>query len=459
MLRALHDLFMRAKLPRIGAHAAAAAQDATTALSPLPLSVVLHIFSLLPVDCRLRCAEVCRGWRSVLSERSLWTRLDLSATSGVRMPRLNYYDFLTALLRCAMARAGGTLQSFKIDGHGVLPRLLLEVAAANAGALHELHACNVNQLGFTPAEVEALLRAAPLLRVLATDVNCEFYDVQATRRGLRNEAPFEALRMRQLFVNVTELDEDSFISFAAELAAHASLRGLLLARAPLNVAAALDAVVDAALARRWQRVELHECRLSPASAPALARLLGSDALTTLVLWGMDLLDAPAARVLAAALRVNSTLTSLTLDQAAVFRDAAAVGELLSALTGHASLRKLSLRGNDTTAAADLAAVGASLGALVAANAPALTELDVSFCNLRDDGLRALFHALPHNTHLRTLGCNSNNISEAFARDVLLPAARANTSLRDLEVSTEDGASARVAAALVQQRPLPVTGRV
>jgi hypothetical protein len=68
--------------PRRSARVAAEAERATTALSPLPLAVVLHIFSLLPVDCRLRCLEVCRGWRSVLSEHSLWTRLDLTAASG-----------------------------------------------------------------------------------------------------------------------------------------------------------------------------------------------------------------------------------------------------------------------------------------------------------------------------------------------------------------------------------------
>ncbi len=60
----------------------AAAQRAAPALAPLPLALVLHILSLLPVDCRLRCAEVCRAWRAALEERSLWLRLDLTV-SGV----------------------------------------------------------------------------------------------------------------------------------------------------------------------------------------------------------------------------------------------------------------------------------------------------------------------------------------------------------------------------------------
>jgi hypothetical protein len=49
----------------------AAAQHAAPAFAPLPLALVLHIFSLLPVDCRLLCAGVCRSWRAALEERSL----------------------------------------------------------------------------------------------------------------------------------------------------------------------------------------------------------------------------------------------------------------------------------------------------------------------------------------------------------------------------------------------------
>ncbi len=91
--------------PRRSARVAEAEAPLTTVLSALPLPLVLHIFSLLPVDTRLRCAEVCRGWRSVLLERSLWTRLDLSEAPGVRGAAL------AALLRCAAARAGGSLHT------------------------------------------------------------------------------------------------------------------------------------------------------------------------------------------------------------------------------------------------------------------------------------------------------------------------------------------------------------
>jgi hypothetical protein len=130
-----------AALDAAGASAVAAAAveecmaSATTLLS-LPTPLILRIFGLLRVDCRLRCAEVCRGWRSVLAERSAWTRLDVSLASGMYpMGRP-----LSALLRCASARAGGALQSLRVDTHvvDVHEAALLEMLAANAGALREL---------------------------------------------------------------------------------------------------------------------------------------------------------------------------------------------------------------------------------------------------------------------------------------------------------------------------------
>jgi hypothetical protein len=433
-----------------------AVQDAaTTALWPLPLPLVLHIFSLLPVDVRLRCCEVCRGWRSFLSERSLWTRLDVSATSGVRTHQR--HNALDALLRCAAARSGGGLQSLHINSGFVSHETLLEVAAANASALRELHAHDYfDEIGFTPAdEVVALLAAAPRLRVFATDMYSDYSytgeTVEATRRALRNEAPFGPLRVRRLCADLRDVDETGVVAFAAEVAAHASLRALRLGNAWLNTAASLDAVVDAALARRVQTVAVDGCRLSPASAPALARLLSSDALTTLECRYSVLLDAPAAAVLAAALRANSTLTSLTLNHVRVFDDSVAAAELLSALSGHASLRLLSLRGNYAIAAHQ-AAAGASLGALLAANAR-LTQLDVSFCALGNAGLRPLLAALPHNTHLRTLNVSSNGFTQAFARDVLLPALRVNTSLRSMGTFGSGVAVADIERELRSRAPL------
>jgi hypothetical protein len=113
----------------------AAGQHAAPALAPLPYALVLHILSLLPVDTRLRCAEVCRSWRAALEERSLWIRLDLSA-SGVS-PKRAVTD---ELLRAAAARAHGELA--RGGGARAAPRRCgvtgarLQLAAAPGWLLH-----------------------------------------------------------------------------------------------------------------------------------------------------------------------------------------------------------------------------------------------------------------------------------------------------------------------------------
>jgi hypothetical protein len=84
---------------------AAADAVALTSFDALPLPLVLRILASLPADSRLLAAAVCRSWREMLADRSLWTRLDLSPASGVvHWPR-------KALLLAAAARAGGKLEA------------------------------------------------------------------------------------------------------------------------------------------------------------------------------------------------------------------------------------------------------------------------------------------------------------------------------------------------------------
>lgn len=97
--------------------------------------------------------------------------------------------------------------------------------------------------------------------------------------------------------------------------------------------------------------------------------------------------------------------------------------------------------------------GAALGRLVAANTPALKGLNVTGCELGDDGLRPLFAALPSNTYLGILDAERNGISAAFA-PVVLAYVKANQSLRQLYiVGYEEVSSAelREAEALVKKR--------
>jgi hypothetical protein len=276
-------------------------------------------------------------------------------------------------------------------------------------------------------QLEALLRSAPLLRTLHADVWCEGAEA---RRLLRNEPPFEALRVRRLsFSGFARGEDAATLALAADVTthatAHASLEELRLDHVLLDAPAALDAFVETALACHLRRLELRGCRLSPASAPALARLLGGGALTALEwmeIYERAVLDEPAAVLLGAALRASTTtLTSLALHYTRLWEEPAAGVALLNALTAHPSLCELDFVGNDVGAAQQQA--GAAFGALIAANAPTLRSLDIRQCGLGDAGMGPLVDALPHNTHLQTLDCRGNGMSDAFVRDRLLPALR------------------------------------
>jgi hypothetical protein len=413
--------------------------------------VAHKIFAALPADTRLRCSEVCRGWREMVAERSLWTGLDLSETSGLT------HRVTPALLRAAAAKAGGALTA--LDVSGVLRRLrdngvLRAVLAANAGTLRELRCLRGHeQVWMLAPLLEALLSAAPQLRICDADVL--FDDDKEARRALRNEGVFGPLRVRVAHLHYA--DAATLVPLFADVAAHASLTELNVSGALLGVPALLDAFVDAALSlARLCTVNFLNCGLSHASAPALARLLSSGTLTELKVDNLcsALLDAPAALLLGDALRTNAKLTSLTLHSTELWNDHAAASTLLGALTVHTSLRQLVVTGHQRLSEEDCLHTGTLLGAFVAADAPALTALDVSASFLCDMGMRPLFEALPGNSHLRTLRCSYNGISDAFAANVLLPAVRANTSLRTLITHSayqQPSDAAREAEALVARR--------
>jgi len=130
------------------------------------------------VDWRLRCPEVCRGWRTFLADARHWQVLDLSLRSGVARRTL-------ALLRAACERARGTLRSLDVSGWFSEPvaegeealeqEQLLPVLRANAATLLELRAWKpVDSEGGTfssTAIVEQLLAAAPRLRLLECDAS------------------------------------------------------------------------------------------------------------------------------------------------------------------------------------------------------------------------------------------------------------------------------------------------
>jgi hypothetical protein len=438
--------------PRRSARVAAAATARpSSALAPLPCALVRHIFSLLPVDERARAACVCPDWRHVLVDLSMWQRLDLSPSSGVTLAVTD------ALLAGAAGKARGQLQVLNIsDRLDVSFDATMAVVRANAGALYELRVGVSKALATATLDAEhvaRLLLAAPLLTACHADVFGVTHAADAGRM-LRNEPPFGPLRLRAVALDFRgNADAEASVpALAAHLAAHASLERVLLREAPLHTLAALHSVVDAALAGQLVDLRFLRCRLLPAGAPALVRLLGGGTLTALAIEENEaLLDLPAATLLGNALRANSTLTSFTFH-VGLWHDMDVAAALLGALTGHRSLRTLNLAFNNMAAVAP--AAGAALGALIAANAPALTALDVSSNHANEAALRPLFQALPLNTHLRALDVSFNHLPAALMHDVL-PAVRANTSLRKLGTrsfgAAQDNAYTREAQALMAAR--------
>jgi hypothetical protein len=263
---------------------------------------------------------------------------------------------------------------------------------------------------------------------------------------LRNEPPYGPLRLRKVEVERPWSGGDADVrALAADVTASAfSPSHLLLVDAPLadGQGGVLDAVVDAALARRLPSLTFGRCSLSHAAVPALARLLGGSALKLLSLQHTGpeplLLSGPegSAALLAAALRANNTLAVLRLINAHVWHDMEAAETLLHALTAHPSVWCVDVTRN-RVAAAERARAGASLATLIGANAPALWELYVSACSLGDEGLGPLVDALAANTRLRKLDCSGNGMSDAFALERLQPALLANNSLRKLTLVRED----------------------
>jgi hypothetical protein len=450
-----------AQLPQA---AASARERAPMQLSALPLSCLLLIFARVPADARLRCSEVCRAWRAAVADPSVWRRVDLSPQGGVAFGG-------EALLRAAVARARGGLQALDASGQ-ISHAALFAAVAANAGSLLSLRVCDTN---LDLDETLVLLGTAPALRELDADVKCAVpRELQRVCAVLRSEPPFERLRVRTLSVNLLDIDDDGDIvaqasaadvlQLVSAISVHAPLIGLCLdGLANLDEAlspAMLDAVISAALSRRLSCVRLQDCCLGPASALALARLLGGDALTELVIYNseaLQLFDADATVSVACALRANATLTSLKLEDVDFWGDAAAAETLLDALQGHVSLRVLDLSYNEMLQSTCKRA-GYSLAKLVAANSLALRDLSLRHCGADEVCLNPVFQALPYNAHLRMLECTSHSamLSEQFAGAVVLPTVRANASLKLLAVAadkTPAGSALRIAEALVAARRL------
>jgi hypothetical protein len=366
--------------------------------------------------------------------------------------------------------AHGQLRQLELSQHRVLWNVLLPVLTANAGSLRELHLDYVSPLRLTAlndgATVEGMMAAAPLLQVLTAEfVDCTWENAP---QMVRAEPPFAPLHMRHS-LEVRFAGADGLIGgmervgpFAAALADAAlqpALSYVSLCGADTAQPAVMGALVDAALARRLPELRLGNC--TPMAAAPLARLLAEGALASLEISLFSLLplfDAAGAALVADALRMNTTLTKLKLDRANLSFDMRATQLLFGALAGHPSVRELRIVRNNFDAGHG-SAFGAALAVLIAADAPALHVFDCSVNSLRDAGLAPIVEALALNRHLRELHMCYNyaspkRMSEEFARERLLPAVLANTTLRVLQCVTSYSRTAEFEAQQLVQRRWP-----
>ena len=305
------------------------------------------------------------------------------------------------------------------------------VALRAAGSVEQLYRNNVLP-AYGVQWVTELFRAAPRMRELHTSVLCDpENDVEDAIRMLEARPPFGPLRMHCLCLGRQNGALPPALAAAlGDNLLQPGMKLVIFADGDLSPPGALDAVADALVAREsLDELLISGCVLAPTNALALARTLHRNALKALKVIncrGM-FVDAAGAVTLGDALRANTTLEELTLFKMLQL-SAPVVAALLAALVGHRSLECLSL---SYTIFEDPAAAGVALAALLIADAPALTELDVSSCGLDEAGLGAVLDALPRNSHLRALKVHGNSVPDGFMRARLLPAVRANTSLREV----------------------------
>ena len=444
--------------PRRRAHGAPPAPAAALSccVLQLPLPVLQAVFWLLPVDARLRCAEVCRAWRSALADRALWTALDFSGCAALT----------DALLTCAAARAGGQLRALMLCQDDELShRALCAVITANASTLSELRGVEHDDTGRWL--LSSLFVAAPRLRVLEADVTVTTLTLAVAM--LSNQGLYGALRLRRMTIRDPNgwpmqwwnLNASALQGLNSALRDHTSLEYLHLDSLDHRV---LIPFCDALEAMLMKRLVSFELTLSFSSftepEPTLAlvvRLLECDTLTHLGLYRLcGIMNQPEdARFapLLAALKANTTLTALSLssNQYRNHVNYCKITPLLRALKSHVSLRRLEI--SDAACESPYwdkldRGHAAALSELIAADAPALRELHLLNCAV---DIKPAISALAHNTHLQSLRyapmTPGNGVSDNDVRALLVPALRANTALRDLQLEADDSMSRTMRAAV------------
>jgi hypothetical protein len=414
------------------------------ALPQMNLELVWLVFTFLPVDQRLLLNTVCRAWRAAMREPSIWRKLNFYGTK-----RRVTLEMIHAALRYARGQLR-ILSASNVHEDSVPFEAVLELVRANAGSLEKLGVAlstkdsldGRTKLLSIP-QVDALLAAAPGLKLLQVGV---FGASSLFLPLLTKEPPYGALELTHVSFdeewrqNVDDAVDLQLQPLLEALTSHEYLHHITIAHAALTVHQ-LETIVEAALREKLTTLRLFDCRLSVEHLAVITRLLKDcSSLHSFVVEnaGRPVFVGEGMPAFCAALRA-SKLESLSLASTGLWgRDEITDGlAVLEALTGHQSLTDLCMGPNQVghswigdDGPDNKTIVSEALGRLVATDSK-LEKLDLGYCFLADAGLRSLFEALAGNQKLRVLDCRDNYLSGDFARDVVLPAVRANASLRKL----------------------------
>ena len=385
----------------------------------LPPQLLTQILMAVPVDTRARCAAVCRGWRALLADPALWQVLDLSPESGV--PR----GLLTQELVLGVSwLAAGQLR-------------VLKAAMFEDDIMYQacFHIMNSNRTALRSVQTNWRMSVDALDELLPPDGMPALEEFILD--GLTGDGE-ELLRLlRQEWLKPIGLflaDDDgpsvaTALDLAAALATHPSLHHLTLDTVVSQDPAVINALLDAACARRISRLTMyHTVELRAAHVPAMERLLRCDCLEMLLLdAAYDIEDEVSAEFTAtqvgAALKLCRSLTFLSLSLG--YWQLLSSGPVWDALTTLLdTLESLDLSGN-VAEPEERVAAGRALGALIASNPPHLTELNVANMNLGDEGVELIVEGFATNTNIWNLNCgfahdDSSGLGEDFVRDRLGP---------------------------------------
>jgi hypothetical protein len=314
---------------------------------------VREIFSLLPVDTRLRCREVCPAWCELLDHAPSWFIMDLSPRSGVA-PR----NVSMGLLRALKERSKGLVEVLDVSNCGALvydaetgifnPEFLAFLSGLRmVGNLVWRDYENVPE----SAVLAQFLAAAHLAETVCVNVFVTSFKTACSM--LRHEPPFAALCPHYFCLQLDVPTVCDWPTFASLLPKCSKVDHLNLICADLRTPGHLDSIVDAAIAMELCSLEILHSKLDPSTAVrALSRLLRGGCIVRLEVLQCPFVtnildhDESFAAELAAALRSSSELQDVTLGGIGLWSDAAgdmAAGRaIVEALSGHPSLRAVTL---------------------------------------------------------------------------------------------------------------------